>query len=210
MVKSGEHGCFIRLPNLAAGTICIAIGVSLCARVVEASTTEYIIRPRFRISRPRFRALRLQKKMANLELPAYAIYNNSKIPWVRVSQRIWPPVPQSMTQNDETSALGRRLLLLSTVGAFLTLAGFVCQNIGTRELHWSAGVLQLGTTLMLAVLRAWLRRHVGRVPTPPPIALCSRLEASHLACHLEDCICGMSSKLMVTICPMAENFYQCH
>lgn len=82
------------------------------------------------------------------------------------------------------------LLLFTTIGTFLTLAGFICQNIGTRELHWSAGLLQLGTTLILAGLRAWSRRRVG-IPPPTVVTLKPGLGASQLACHLEGCTLGI-------------------
>jgi hypothetical protein len=50
--------------------------------------------------------------------------------------------------------------------------------------------LQLGATLILTILRAWLRHHVGSRPFKA-IQLTDGLEASHLSCSLEKCDCYM-------------------
>ena len=72
---------------------------------------------------------------------------------------------------------------LTMIGTFLTLADFICQNLGIRQLHWSAGVAQLVSTLLLVFLRALLRRHVGERPENP-IKLADELEASHLVHYM--------------------------
>ena len=47
----------------------------------------------------------------------------------------------------------------------LCLSGFICQFIGLRALHWSATVIQLGVTLLITCIRAWIRRGISRQPT---------------------------------------------
>ncbi|KAH8600159.1 hypothetical protein B0O99DRAFT_590550 [Bisporella sp. PMI_857] len=184
-------------PIWAVGTLIIAIGVSICSRVVESSTTEFVITPRTKDQNPMIREedfdclriIRLQRKISELNLPAYLIKNAENNNQIRVSFRDWRPKSPGEKRPDKASRV-----MPTIVGSILTLAGFVCQNVGTRELHWSAGILQLGATFLLAILRALLRRHVGDPPNPIPLALENCLEAAHLASHLESAYCYMPSE----------------
>ncbi|PMD64276.1 uncharacterized protein K444DRAFT_714174 [Hyaloscypha bicolor E] len=81
---------------------------------------------------------------------------------------------------------------LTILGTLLALFGFFCQNIGTRELHWSAAVLQLGGTVTVSFLRALLRRHVGRTPDPLPIPM--RMLTGAGASQLALCLEGLDEK----------------
>ncbi|KAH6865699.1 hypothetical protein BKA58DRAFT_442472 [Alternaria rosae] len=51
-----------------------------------------------------------------------------------------------------------------TFAVILCFAGFVCQFVGLRALHWSATVIQLGITLLMTCIRAWIRRGVSYQP----------------------------------------------
>jgi hypothetical protein len=44
-----------------------------------------------------------------------------------------------------------------------------------------------GATLILVLLRAWLRSHIGDVPRPAPVLVIERIEAAQIAAILEDC-----------------------
>ena len=48
------------------------------------------------------------------------------------------------------------------IGTFVTLAGFVCQFIGLRELYWSATIVQLGVTVIVTGIRSFVRRDLGQ------------------------------------------------
>ena len=212
-------------PIWASGTICITIGVCLCARVVEYSMTESMIEPLSLKDGPSvtqhanasrdtqqmmdttrqkgdeakpdentgFHVVRLQKKIPTMNLPAFAIFNDERNPRVVISRRnLLPPGlkltsisserSESEVEGDEAKSDSKSTVMAITTvtGTAFTLVGFVCQNIGTRELHWSGGVSQLGLTLMLVLLRAWMRRHVGDPPSKAT-ALKTAFEASHLA-----------------------------
>jgi hypothetical protein len=68
----------------------------------------------------------------------------------------------------------------------------LCQNVGTRELHWSAGVLQLGATIIVSAFCGLLRRNIGEeAPSRKPLS--PGFEASHLTCELEELIGGLMS-----------------
>ena len=51
-----------------------------------------------------------------------------------------------------------------TVSVVLCLAGFICQFVGLRALHWSATATQLGITILMTCIRAWIRRGVSYQP----------------------------------------------
>jgi hypothetical protein len=166
-------------PVRAIGTLCISLGVTICARVVQRTTVRFTLGPGENSSPDGLRVVRLQDRIADFDTPVFAIIQSKDNQQIRVSIRV------SRLNEPSTRTM---------IGAVLTMAGFVCQNIGTRELHWSAGVLQLGTTLSLAVIRALLRRHVGDKPKPEPVSLQEGMESSALATHLELSGCGILSE----------------
>jgi hypothetical protein len=74
--KSGSDIAGYGYPCFATGTIAVAIGMILCGRVIEGSTTEND----FQLSRryPRAQIMRLQKActVSDQNFPAYAIFNS--------------------------------------------------------------------------------------------------------------------------------------
>ena len=62
-----------------------------------------------------------------------------------------------------------RARTLSAVSAILAFSGFVVQFVGLSALHWSATILVLGVSLIMTVLRAWIRRGVANDPRSIPI-----------------------------------------
>lgn len=53
---------------------------------------------------------------------------------------------------------------VATCATFLGIIGFIVQFIGLRGLHWSATWPQLGTTLIMTILRSWIRRDIANKP----------------------------------------------
>ena len=110
----------------------------------------------------------LQKKISEQDFPAYAITSIPPGNPIHISRRIYPPVLQEASYTGHGLQKGktlqprtRRRHWLTVLGAGLASCGFILQNIGTRELHWSASLLQLGAILIMTLLRAWLRHRVG-------------------------------------------------
>jgi hypothetical protein len=182
-------------PTWAAGTVAIALGVTLCARVVESSTSEYVLLPEENFDTGHLRIIRLQRGNPESKIPAYSINNAENNSQINISKRTFSPALEgdgmAALASQEGTTVARTKLVLTVCGSILTLAGFICQNIGTRELHWSAGVLQLGVTIILAMLRAWLRRHVGDAPNPAPVLLSEDFEVADLISQLETSYCYM-------------------
>jgi len=167
-------------------------------------------------SNTEYRIVRLQTSMPSVNLPAYAILNDNTDPRILISRRtIFPPsstTPDSQEAGKEPEKELKRkrtrqeeksefMATMTMIGTVLTLAGFICQNLGIRQLHWSAGVAQLVSTLLLVLLRAWLRRHVGDPPAHR-FRLTQGVEATQLAIHIHDV-----SRLMI---PVGFFCSQCH
>lgn len=142
-----------------AGTVAISFGVSMCAYVVVCKTRHLILRRSDENNN--LQIFRVQTALDKEGIPAYFIRHNPINATLRWSQ------------SDENQ---QPLLIL--IGAFCALGGFVCQNFGTRELHFSAGLLQFGATFILSGLRAYLRRHVGDPLEPKPVRLDGTLACS--------------------------------
>ncbi|KAF1936251.1 hypothetical protein EJ02DRAFT_438654 [Clathrospora elynae] len=45
-------------------------------------------------------------------------------------------------------------IMWSLIATILSIAGFICQFVGLRRLHWSATVIQLGVTLIMTGIRS--------------------------------------------------------
>ncbi|CEL05777.1 Putative Ankyrin repeat protein [Aspergillus calidoustus] len=54
--------------------------------------------------------------------------------------------------------------LLSMTATFLSLLGYVMQFVGLRAMHWSVAVTVLGATLIMAGIRAYVRRSIAANP----------------------------------------------
>jgi hypothetical protein len=154
-------------PVWAVGTVFIGIGTCICGHVVERSCWKVTVKPRIDLlggrgcSKRSARIIFLQGAIPERNLPPFAIEPDLPGEYIKLS---WPLLPRirEIDQSDfDVEALMTQREIQTALGAGLALSGFVCQNIGTRELHWSAGLLQLGVTLVLTLLRAWLRRRVG-------------------------------------------------
>ena len=207
---------FYGYPVWAVGTFLIILGISICAHVVEASTFEWVLELKSdnQGNTPEFRIVRLQKSMPDQHLPAFAIYNARNDTCVRLSIRDLFPAgsfdEDSTAKFEQTSfemrmhtiSRGKFLSLLTLLGSITTLTGFIMQNVGTRELHWSAGVSQLIATVILVAIRGWLRRYIGNRQAKPtrvldpgfePCDLTSDVhQVEHLGLFLENCQSGLT------------------
>ncbi|KAK4247683.1 hypothetical protein C7999DRAFT_41018 [Corynascus novoguineensis] len=57
----------------------------------------------------------------------------------------------------------------AVAGTLISICGYIVQFTGLRGMHWSASVAQLGATLLMTILRAWIRRNLAGRPRALPI-----------------------------------------
>jgi len=83
------------------------------------------------------------------------------------SYAIFHPKGKSTIKLSKSNAQDHSLITLcSTV---ITLAGFVCQFIGLRAMHWSVALMQLAATLIVTCTRAFSRRGLANRPICEPL-----------------------------------------
>ncbi|KAK5657396.1 hypothetical protein OQA88_2966 [Cercophora sp. LCS_1] len=80
--------------------------------------------------------------------------------------------------NLRVMILTQFISVLTVIATFFTLLGFVVQFIGLRAPHWSATIIQLGVTILMTGIRAYLRRGLATNP------LCYPLLGGHDAASL--------------------------
>lgn len=190
-LRAGARVALYGFPLWASGTLSIIVGLFLCAYVIKNATTEYIVKRNDPDNESRI--IRLQKPVPLMNLPAYAFLHMDS--QVLISQRTTFVGKRNMSgldgiPNDITTDLflqkENRTAFITLLGTVFALSGFILQNLGTRELHFSASIAQLIATLALTVLRSWLRRNVG---IPPPD--CKELYRGFETTHMISEVCGI-------------------
>lgn len=75
--------------------------------------------------------------------------------------------------------------ILTGISVVFSLVGFVGQFMGLRGLHWSVTVLQRGATVLMTILRSWVRRNLIHDPEDHKIE--SGYELDWMAKNTKDC-----------------------
>lgn len=148
--KSNDWACF----HIMVGTITVVTGMLLCAYIVENGTYEerYWSKDGAIVH-----ILWLQKgsSVNDQVFYSHAIFAEGQRRLITTSRR---------NPRRFGSDIARRFELLTVAASFFSLCGFVVQFIGLRGMHWSVSVAQLGATILMTVLRAWVRRGLAKSP----------------------------------------------
>jgi ankyrin repeat protein len=143
-------------PCTAAGTLILVAGMLVCSHVVESSTEE----KRYRAGQGTdTRVVWLQKTqtVSDQSFDSFAIFAEEKRILITTSQRADKKGQQTVLQ------------FKAVVGTMISLCGFVVQFIGLRGMPWSASIAQLGATLVMTILRSWVRRGLAERPVCQPL-----------------------------------------
>lgn len=143
------------------GTGTVVAGMLLCAYIIENSTVE----ERYTINHETddVHILWVQKDatVSDQVFNSYVIFAKDKRHLITTSRR-----NDLQPQSDEHEAgSGSRRVEYATVAAvLLSFGGFMLQFIGLRGMHWTVSVAQLGATLLMTALRAFVRRGLAEQP----------------------------------------------
>lgn len=172
-LKEGKKIVGYAFPCAAIGTILLVVGLFLCARVVERSTTETC----YKAPNHRMFVVWLQKDhtVSDQVFKPYAIYPASERKYIMMSRRnINRPGQDEESGNYAAKDQGNKKAQISFwdrsskpmtfFGALIALIGFISQFIGMRGLNWTASVVQLIATLMVTAFRAIVRRGLSKNP----------------------------------------------
>lgn len=134
-------------PCTAIGTVLLVGGLLICSHVVESSTRESFYRPK----QCEARMVYLQKAgtAADQYFGSFAIFAKEGKSVIATSRR---------------EPIGPVHEFKTVLGTLITLLGFVVQFVGLRSMHWSATIAQLGATIIMTVVRAWVRRDLSSRP----------------------------------------------
>lgn len=187
-LRAGARVASYGFPLWASGTLSTIVGLFMFGYVIESVTTQYVVKPN---TDKNSCVVRFQKPIPLMNLPAYAILHKDS--QVLVSQRttfvgkrrISDPdeIPEDEIPGDITAdqflQKKNRMAFNTLLGTGFALSGFILQNLGIRELHFSASIAQLIATLALTILRLWVRRNAG-MPPPKCKELKRGIELTHM------------------------------
>jgi len=150
-------------PSTATGTFLLVFGMLLCAYIVESGTSETTYRPR---PGRRARVVWLQKSgtVNDQAFEPFAIFPRNDSTIITTSHRA-----NKVSTRKIIGLKASATELTTVVGSSISVCGFLAQYTGLHGLHWSASVAQLGATLAMTVLRAWVRRNLARRPKALPL-----------------------------------------
>ncbi|KAF8250990.1 hypothetical protein K440DRAFT_540557, partial [Wilcoxina mikolae CBS 423.85] len=187
--KNGVRVIKPAFPLTAVGTMLNAVGMFICAWIIEQSTEEEVWKvrhdlPTINVSgqgeqatesappKAQIHMLWLQRgKVVNDQtFNSYAIFApgpRDSIFTSRRNDKIGPREPKG--SSPKYVKLGLSLEELAMIGAVVSIVGFILQFSGLRFSHWSATMAQfMGTGIMTGV-RIWLRRDLSDRPNALPV-----------------------------------------
>lgn len=131
-------------PLFLSGTLSLAVGMFLCAQVVESSTTEYTYKPTDILTGPVITM------------------------WVQMGgQMVGDQLFESFARKGGSATVlishrsKKKLNFLAIIAVATTLFGFTTQFVGLRAMHATITVAQLGVVLLMTALRSF--SHMQRI-----------------------------------------------
>ena len=148
-------------PTFLLGTCLLVVSMALCSYIIEATTVEQVFIPTEKYEVKKIFRLQLQQNMGDQPFRAYVILNHPEDLKIRTSRYDPEETDQSLSHGSGKAETQGLMVIIAVVSC---LAGFVCQFVGLRALHWSATVIQLGITLLMTCIRVWIRRGISNQP----------------------------------------------
>ncbi|KAF9761301.1 hypothetical protein IL306_003869, partial [Fusarium sp. DS 682] len=196
-------------PCTASGTIVLVTGLLLCADVVEKRTAEVARKPRTGYDAYAIWVQR-QATIGDQVFRSFGIFSTTSRKKIITSRRDDPskkPAEVSLVDRvvevicylplqslelfkrifgKKTSSSPKSSVQSSktTLGAFLSISGYVVQFVGLRGMHWSVSIVQLGAVVFMTAARAAIRR--GLANPPQAQSLLQDFELEWLACTVAD------------------------
>lgn len=143
-LKNGSAVADYAFPFFVVGTVILTTGMFFCAFVIENSSTKYPLK-----LGPKSKVYWLQpggQMVGDQTFQAFAGHTDEGVEYVRSVR---------FTSKSHRKSLGQDVSVLLIVAS--TMVGFVLQFIGLRGLHSSVTLAQLGSTMVMTVIRTSLR-----------------------------------------------------
>ncbi|KAH7460498.1 hypothetical protein FOMA001_g19467 [Fusarium oxysporum f. sp. matthiolae] len=156
-------------PCTAAGTTLIVAGMLICSLIVEKSTSEKRYLPISKTTEARVVWLQRSGTVNDQAFESFAIYPESPQAVITTSRRASRTRSQGREASSDKSWRERVSgwefnEVLTLIGMFFSMSGFIVQFVGLRAMHWTASVTLLGATILMACLRVLVRRNLAKIP----------------------------------------------
>ncbi|KAH8423178.1 uncharacterized protein LDX57_000932 [Aspergillus melleus] len=157
--KEGSTVGSYAFPCMATGSVVLVLGMLIAAHVVESSTEEERYRPKDGMLAWVF-WLQKAETVSDQSFESFLISTETPKDLIMTSQRADP----RKSGKFGLGVVEYWLELLTIIATAISVSGYVIQFVGLRGLHWSITIVQLGATVLMTVLRAWVRRGLSQPP----------------------------------------------
>lgn len=162
----------------AAGSALLCAGMAMCSAAIESSTDEFVWTRSTENNTPATTEdsqsphnpyimwIQQPQSVGDQTFDAYAILGGSKR-YILTSSRskdLWTAETSRKESGNMKQSRRRWWEVVTMTGVLLGSLGFIVQFIGLRGLPWPVAVSQLLATLIMALVRALIRRRVGIIP----------------------------------------------
>ncbi|RPA80761.1 hypothetical protein BJ508DRAFT_327091 [Ascobolus immersus RN42] len=153
--KKGDGYTSNAFPSFVVGTAALCMGMFICAIIVDESTQEKRWQKSDAYANAKMTLIWLQRGhiINDQVFESAALFTKKPVEVIRQSYRKEP--------NLYTN---KALRVFTVVGTALGVFGFIFQFIGLRALHWSVSIVQLVSIVIMAGVRALIRRGISENP----------------------------------------------
>lgn len=170
-------------PLTAGGTLLLAGGMLICAYIVDGSTTERVWPLKKEMGKGLILWLQKGGSINDQHFDSYAIFakgdrdgiltsrfspylrfgtpNNKKTPTQRQVEEI---ASEDHSIDSPLTEASKPINTMVIIGTAISMTGFIAQFTGLRAMHWSTSIAQLGAIMIMAIVRAWIRRDLASDP----------------------------------------------
>lgn len=168
LLRDGNPVAEYAFPCTLSGTLPPVVGTLLCGHVVERATPETRYCP---AAESVARVIWLQRSATvnDQAFKPFAMFPQSTQALITTSHRTGTGGKRRELDRAAHGIRAKFPESLTTAGVLLGICGFIVQFTDLRGMHWSASVAQLGAIMVMASLRAWLRRNLAEKPEAIPL-----------------------------------------
>ncbi|KAI5780928.1 hypothetical protein EDC01DRAFT_598895, partial [Geopyxis carbonaria] len=172
--KGGKEVKRYALPFIYLGTFILALGMFLCASVVEKGSKEKSWCKNGESGSSRnLRVLWLQRRhvVSDQCFDAFALIARGPRGRILTSHPSSTARLHLLAENEALpDAIPRNSSFVATViSTISSLTGFIIQFVGLRASHWSISIAQLVATFLMTIVRAIIRRGLLKRPHAEPL-----------------------------------------
>lgn len=196
---AGQTPASYAYPFMASGTVILVFGMLICSHVVEQRSVEDVLQ----IQEIKGHLCWLQRagEVGDQQFDSFAMFaRNSRdlirtsrlLEWSRIGSKrsLFGGLVRTLARHDRLSKISKEPVItnpkssphhliykaITTMACFISILGFIIQFIGLRGMHWSATITELIATIVMAGVRAWVRRDLALRPRDQKLSMDHELD----------------------------------